>query len=147
MQEKLRVQDPMLWRAFTIHLPHTRKYTNKRSAELKKKYLEVLMKDKSSVIGRSLWKKTVISPNFLEWKFWERHSFRIISGDSPETMRKLLFHKIFTAGNWVKLRYFSQCIGPQNNKIQLSDELQLSGLPFGFKVMKMKDKSLQFTYL
>ena len=39
----------------------------------------------------------------------ERHSFRIILGDSPETKEKLVpFHKIFTPGNKVKLRYFTQ---------------------------------------
>ena len=34
-------------------------------------------------------KNTVISPNFLMWKFCGMHSFRIVSGESPETMRKL----------------------------------------------------------
>ena len=34
-------------------------------------------------------KNTAISPNFLVWKFCERHSFRIVSGESPKTMREL----------------------------------------------------------
>ena len=34
-------------------------------------------------------KNTVISLNFLVWNLVERHNFRIVSGDSPETMRKL----------------------------------------------------------
>ena len=34
-------------------------------------------------------KNSVISPNFLEWKFVERHSFSLFSGKSPETMQKL----------------------------------------------------------
>ena len=34
-------------------------------------------------------KNTVISPNFWCRNFVERNSFRIVSGDSPETMRKL----------------------------------------------------------
>ena len=34
-------------------------------------------------------KNIVISPNFLCGNFVERHIFRIVSGDSPETMREL----------------------------------------------------------
>ena len=37
----------------------------------------------------SIAKYTVISPNFLEWKFAERHKSRIVSGILSETMRKL----------------------------------------------------------
>ena len=37
----------------------------------------------------------------ISWcgNFVERHSFRIVSGESPKTMRKLSFHKISTPGN------------------------------------------------
>ena len=31
----------------------------------------------------------VTSPNFLVWKFVERHSFRIVSSDSTEILGKL----------------------------------------------------------
>ena len=32
---------------------------------------------------------TEILPNFLVWKFVEKHNLCIVSGDSPETLRKL----------------------------------------------------------
>ena len=34
-------------------------------------------------------KISVISPNLLVWKFCGKAQFPIVSGDSPETMRKL----------------------------------------------------------
>ena len=34
-------------------------------------------------------KNTLISPNFLLWKFLERHSLRRVSDDSPETLGKM----------------------------------------------------------
>ena len=40
----------------------------------------------------------------------ERYSFRRVSGDLTEAMRKLPFHKISTPGNQVKLRPFTQCL-------------------------------------
>ena len=59
----------------------------------------------------SLGKKTVISPDFLVWKFCGKtqflHSFKQISRDYRETVS---FCKISTPGNQVKLRYFSQCL-------------------------------------
>ena len=36
-------------------------------------------------------KNVVVSPNFVVWNFLERHSFRILSDESPKTMRKLCF--------------------------------------------------------
>ena len=56
-------------------------------------------------------KNTVISPDFLVWKFCGKaqfpHSFDRIAGNYTETV---LFRKISTPGNQVKLQYFSQCI-------------------------------------
>ena len=56
-------------------------------------------------------KDTVISPDFLVWKFCGKaqfpHSFDRIAGNYTETV---LFRKISTPGNQVKLQYFSQCI-------------------------------------
>ena len=34
-------------------------------------------------------KNAVLSPNFLVWKFCGKAQFRIVSGESPKTMRKL----------------------------------------------------------
>ena len=53
---------------------------------------------------------TVISPDFTVWKFCEKTQFHTVSGDLPETLRKIcLFKKIFTPENLVKLRYFTEC--------------------------------------
>ena len=41
-------------------------------------------------------KNIVISPSFLVWKFCGRHSFRIVLGESCETMRKLCLFTKFT---------------------------------------------------
>ena len=41
-------------------------------------------------------KNAVILPNFIEWKFVESHSFRIVSAESPETMQKLCFSTKFS---------------------------------------------------
>ena len=55
-------------------------------------------------------KNTVISPNFLVWRFCRKeqfpHSFGRLARDYGETVP---FHKISTLGNQVKLRYFLQC--------------------------------------
>ena len=55
-------------------------------------------------------KNTVISPEFLVWKFCGKvqfpHSFGRIVRNFAETM---LFREISTPGNQMKLRYFSQC--------------------------------------
>ena len=45
---------------------------------------------------------------FWYGNFVERHGFCIISGEWPEAMRKLPFHKICTTWNSVKLCYFTQ---------------------------------------
>ena len=54
-------------------------------------------------------KNNVISPDFLAWKFCGKarfpHSFGRFARNYAET---LPFRKIFTPGNQVKLRYFSQ---------------------------------------
>ena len=54
-------------------------------------------------------KNTVISPDFLVWKFCGKaqfpHSFGRIAQNYAETVS---LHKISTPGNQVKLRYFSQ---------------------------------------
>ena len=54
-------------------------------------------------------KNTVISPDFLMWKFCGEaqfpHSFGRFAQNYTETVP---FRKIFTPGNQVKLRYFSQ---------------------------------------
>ena len=56
-------------------------------------------------------KNTVISPNFLVWKFCGKaqlpHSFARFARNYAENEP---FCKIFTPGNQVKLRYFSQCV-------------------------------------
>ena len=53
---------------------------------------------------------TVISPDFTMWKFYEKPQLRTVSGDLPETLRKLcLSKKLFTPENLVKLRYFTEC--------------------------------------
>ena len=53
---------------------------------------------------------TVISPNFLFWNFCGKvqftHSFGRFNRNYAGTVP---FHKISTAGNWVKLRCFTQC--------------------------------------
>ena len=55
-------------------------------------------------------KNTVISPDFLVWKFCGKaqfpHSFGRFARKYAETV---LFRKISTPGNQVNLRYFSQC--------------------------------------
>ena len=51
-------------------------------------------------------KNTVISPDFLVWKFCGKAQFPHIARNYAETVP---FHKIFTPGNQVKLRYFSKC--------------------------------------
>ena len=48
---------------------------------------------------------TVVSPNFVE-----RHSFRIVLGDSLGTMGNCGFPQNFHTLNKVKLRYFTQSI-------------------------------------
>ena len=54
-------------------------------------------------------KNIVVSPNFLVWKFCGKaqfsHSFGQIVNNYAETVP---FHKIFTPGNYVKIRYFTQ---------------------------------------
>ena len=54
-------------------------------------------------------KNTVISPNFLVWKFCGKaqfpHSFGRIARNYAKTVP---FHKISTSGNYVKLPYFTQ---------------------------------------
>ena len=58
----------------------------------------------------TLQKNTVISPEFLVWKFCRKAQFRHSSGRIAQNYAEsLLFQKIFTPGNQVKLRYFSQC--------------------------------------
>ena len=58
-------------------------------------------------------KNTVISPDFLMWKFCGKveflHSFGRIARNYAETV---LFSKISTPGSQVKLRYFLQSFGP-----------------------------------
>ena len=53
---------------------------------------------------------TVISPNFMVWKFCRKtqfpHSFRRIIQNYAETAP---FHKISTPWSYVELRYFKQC--------------------------------------
>ena len=44
---------------------------------------KVLKAESQKVLRTNTAKNTVISPDFLVWKFAERHSFRIVSGDSP----------------------------------------------------------------
>ena len=55
-------------------------------------------------------KNTVISHNFLVWKFCGKaqfpQSFARIARNYAETVP---FHKIYAPRNWVKLRYFTQC--------------------------------------
>ena len=55
-------------------------------------------------------KNTVISPEFLVWNYCGKaqflHSFGQFARNYAETVP---FRKIFTSGNQVKLRYFSQC--------------------------------------
>ena len=53
--------------------------------------LKFLFKVRSQInkLTRSTTYNAVISPNFLVWKFAERYSFRIVSEESPETIRKL----------------------------------------------------------
>ena len=52
-------------------------------------------------------KNAVIPPNFQVWKFCvERHIFRIVSGELPETMRKM-------------------CLSTQNFHIRKLDEITL----------------------
>ena len=56
-------------------------------------------------------KNAIISPNFLMRKFCGKaqfpHSFGRIARNYAETV---LFHKISTPGNLVKLRHFMQCL-------------------------------------
>ena len=65
------------------------------------------MKSKSEIYTA---KNTVLSPDFLMWKFCGKaqfpHSFEQIARNYAETMP---FCKISTPGNQVKLWYFSQC--------------------------------------
>ena len=65
------------------------------------------VKAKSKIITA---KNTVISPNFLVWKFFWKGSLRIASGDLPQVTETVLFHKMSTPENQVKLRYFLQQI-------------------------------------
>ena len=66
-----------------------------------------LLKSNISVIITA--PNTVISPNFLVWKFSGKaqfpHSFGRFARNYAETVS---FHKISTRGNYMKLRYFSQ---------------------------------------
>ena len=56
--------------------------------------------------------RKILKFHLISWcgNFVETHSFCRVSGDSPETPRKLPFHNISTPGNQMKLRYFMQCI-------------------------------------
>ena len=47
------------------------------------------------VLNKHTAKNSVISPNSWCRNFAERHSFRIVSSDLPETMRKLCFSTKF----------------------------------------------------
>ena len=51
-------------------------------------------------------KNTVISPNFLVYKFWGKHSFRIVLGESPETMRKLYLSTNFHTKKLTEITVF-----------------------------------------
>ena len=48
----------------------------------------------------------MISPNFMVWKFYGKTQFPHIFRNYAETVP---FHKTSTPGNYVKLRYFTQC--------------------------------------
>ena len=77
---------------------------------LDRRYLERIS-GFSGLSTRNLYcEKTVISPDFVMWKFCGKaqlpHSFGRITRNYVETVP---FHKISTPGNQVKLRYFSQC--------------------------------------
>ena len=78
------------------------------SYDLKRTFFKILVSG-SSLLKKNTAKNTVISPDFLVWKFCGKaqflHSFRRFTRNYVETVP---FHKIFTPGNQVKLRYFSQ---------------------------------------
>ena len=65
----------------------------------------------AAVVHGYHYKKTVISSNFLGWKFCGKaqfpNSFRRFARNYPEIVP---FDKIVTPVNLVKLRYFTQCI-------------------------------------
>ena len=42
--------------------------------------------------GTTIAKNTVISPNFMVWEFCGKAKFRIVSGDSPETISCEIAH-------------------------------------------------------
>ena len=64
-------------------------------------------------------KNTVISPNFLAWKFCGKAQFSDSFGRLTRNYAETVpFHKILTPGNQVKLRCFSQSLTIHHRNIQ-----------------------------
>ena len=68
------------------------------------------LRNKSFTSLPSAVKNTVISSNFLVWKFCGKAYFPQSLGGIAQNCAEIVpFHKIYTPGNKVKLRYFSWC--------------------------------------
>ena len=93
----------------------------KKNSFLKQDFLYLLLHFYEQPINFTA-KNTVISPDFLQWNFAERHIFRIVLDDLPETMRKLCLsakfphqeikwnYRIFCSVFWkLSKPYFSTC--------------------------------------
>ena len=80
--------------------------------------------------GENTAKNIVISPDFLVWKFWERHSFRIVSGESSETMWKLCLSTKFPHHE-IKWNYgiFRSVSSIDKNHVTLLSSLLVCHLP------------------
>ena len=60
-------------------------------------------------LKRSTAQNTLISPNFLVWKFGGKAQFPLsFGGIARNYAETVLFHNISTPGNLVKLSYFTQ---------------------------------------
>ena len=122
----------------TYHLVHKTNTTLYRITKYLVSLLNPLTRNdynvKDSVEASNTAKNIVISPDFLCGNFAERHSFSIVSSESPETMRKLPSREISTLGSHVKLQYFFQC-----KRIQvISNEL----LSQSYEFVSFNDASL-----
>ena len=81
---------------------------------------------------------SVISPNFLVWKFCGKahfpHSFGLFARNYEETV---FFHKISTPGSQVKLRKFLQCNFMSDINFPCSAEVQLEAVAQRCSVKKV----------
>ena len=80
------------------------------------------------------------SPNFMVWKFVGRHSFHIVSGDSPETMRKLCLSTKFPHHEIRLITVF--CAVLNNEKSEVINPLNVTSLFLGPLINLRKPEDL-----